>query len=148
MRLFFLIILFQYSFLIQAQTSGTIKIRKVNCDCQIGELIHPNTINANISTGTLMGKIYKQSDETIIDGAKIYLSDGSNSSFLIISNSGNYKLSNLPANKYDICVCAPGYKSISIHGVVINENKITFMDIALEPIEGLSKTRGNRKKKD
>lgn len=84
-------------------------------------------------SGTLKGKITDKATKEPIPFANIVIElggtqvGGSTSDF-----DGNYTIKPIPPGKYDVKATFVGYKPYLIKGVIINSDKITFYDLAME----------------
>lgn len=84
-------------------------------------------------SGTLKGKVTDSDTKEPIPFANVVvdlggrLINGATTNF-----EGNYSIAPIPPGKYDIKVTYVGYKNLMIQGVVINADKIRFLDVQLE----------------
>ena len=84
-------------------------------------------------SGTLKGKVTDKDTKEPIPFANVVvdlggkLVNGATTDF-----DGNYTVKPIPPGKYDIKVTYVGYKKLLIKGVVINTDKIRFLDVQLE----------------
>lgn len=83
--------------------------------------------------GTLQGKIKDKATGELLPFVNVVVElngqqkGGGSSDF-----DGNYKISSIAPGSYTVRVSSIGYKQSQIDGVVINSNKITFLDMELE----------------
>jgi len=95
-------------------------------------LLAANAIFAQ-SSGTLKGKLTDKDKKDPIPFATVVISTGgkqvggANSDF-----EGNYTIKPIPPGKYDVKATSVGFKSMMITGLVINADRITFQDFAME----------------
>jgi hypothetical protein len=85
------------------------------------------------SSGTLMGKLIdKETGEPIPFGNIIVETAGRQVGGTTSNFDGDYTIRPIPAGRYDVKATYVGYKPILVQGVVINPDKITFLNIEME----------------
>ncbi len=85
------------------------------------------------SSGTLMGKLIdKETGEPIPFGNIIAEAAGRQVGGTTSNFEGEYTIRPIPAGRYDVKATYVGYKPILVQGVVINPDKITFLNIEME----------------
>lgn len=94
-------------------------------------------LSANVilfaQSGTLKGKLSDKQNKDAIPFASIIIeSGGKQYGGANTDIDGNYTIKPIPAGKYDIKAVYVGYKPLMIKDVVINSDKITFLDIEME----------------
>ncbi len=91
------------------------------------------TVFANAQSGTLQGKVTDGVSKEPIPFANVVVElggkvvNGGTTDF-----EGNYKIKPIQPGKYDVKISYVGYKKKLYKGVLINANKIRFLDIELE----------------
>ncbi|OIO99275.1 MAG: hypothetical protein AUJ98_11830 [Bacteroidetes bacterium CG2_30_33_31] len=84
-------------------------------------------------SGSLKGKVIDKETKEPIPFANVVVELGGK----IVNGAttdfdGNYNIKPIPPGKYDIKASFVGYKNLMVRGVVINANKIMFLDVDLE----------------
>jgi len=99
----------------------------------ISSLLLTSTVFVFGQSGTLKGKMTDKEKKDPIPFATIVISaggkqiGGANSDF-----DGNYTIKPIPPGKYDVKVTSVGFKPMMFTGVVINSDKISFLDVPME----------------
>ncbi|MFA5782055.1 MAG: carboxypeptidase-like regulatory domain-containing protein, partial [Bacteroidales bacterium] len=84
-------------------------------------------------SGTLKGKITDKDTKEAIPFASIVIEQGGKQYGGVNTDiDGNYTIKPIPTGKYDVKAVYVGYKPLMIVGVIINSDKITFLDVAME----------------
>ncbi|NTW32045.1 MAG: TonB-dependent receptor plug domain-containing protein [Bacteroidetes bacterium] len=84
-------------------------------------------------SGTLKGKITDKDTKEAIPFASIIIEAGGKQYGGVNTDfDGNYTIKPIPTGKYDVKAVYVGFKPIQITDVVINSDKITFLDVAME----------------
>lgn len=92
-------------------------------------------------SGALKGKIIdKETGEPIPFANVIVKADGNQAGGTTSDYDGNYVIKPLPPGKYDVKASYVGYKPILIKGVVINSDKVRFLEIEMKPTSQTLKT--------
>ena len=89
---------------------------------------------AQVGSGTLRGKIQDKNTNEPLPFVNVVLERGGSQVTGGASDfDGQYDIKPIEPGTYDLIVTYVGYQPFRINGVVINSNKITFQDIALNP---------------
>jgi carboxypeptidase family protein len=96
-------------------------------------LLFPGIVGAQSVRGVVAGAVTDQSGG-VVAGAKI---EAKNQASGVISNtvstsSGDYRFPELPLGSYDITVSAPGFKNTVLHGVLVQVQNVTALDVVLQ----------------
>ena len=84
-------------------------------------------------SGTLKGKITDKETKEAIPFASIIIESGGKQYGGVNTDiDGNYTIKPIPTGKYDVKAVYVGYKPLMIKDVVINSDKITFLDVIME----------------
>jgi len=84
-------------------------------------------------SGTLKGKITDKDSKEAIPFASIVIEAGGKQYGGVNTDiDGNYTIKPIPTGKYDVKAIYVGFKPLLIKDVVINSDKITFLDITME----------------
>jgi outer membrane receptor protein involved in Fe transport len=84
-------------------------------------------------SGTLKGKITDKGTKEAIPFASIVIEAGGKQYGGVNTDiDGNYTIKPIPTGKYDVKAVYVGYKPLMIKDVIINSDKITFLDVAME----------------
>lgn len=106
-------------------------LRKL-CSAAVAIVCSALSLNAQVGAGTLQGTIKDKKSNEPVPFASIVVDNmgarvaGGQSDF-----DGNYKISPIDPGTYDVTVSIIGYQPMKITGVIVNSNKITFQDFAL-----------------
>jgi hypothetical protein len=85
------------------------------------------------SSGTLMGKLIdKETNEPIPFGNIIIETAGRQFGGTTTNFDGEYTIRPIPPGRYDVKATYVGYKPILVQNVVVNADKITFLNIEME----------------
>lgn len=85
------------------------------------------------SSGTLKGKLSDKATKEAIPFASVVIESGGKQYGGVNTDiDGNYTIKPIPPGKYDVKSVYVGYKSVLIKDVIINNDKITFLDIDME----------------
>jgi len=85
------------------------------------------------SSGTLMGKLIdKETGEPIPFGNIVVEVAGKQAGGTTSNFDGEYTIRPIPAGRYDVKATYVGFKPLLVQGVVINPDKITFLNIEME----------------
>jgi outer membrane receptor for ferrienterochelin and colicin len=83
--------------------------------------------------GTLKGKLTDKATKEAIPFASVVIESGGKQFGGVNTDiDGNYTIKPIPPGKYDVKAVYVGYKPLMITDVVINNDKITFLDIEME----------------
>ncbi len=83
--------------------------------------------------GTLKGKLSDKATKEAIPFASVVIESGGKQYGGVNTDiDGNYTIKPIPPGKYDVKSVYVGYKSVLVKDVVINNDKITFLDIDME----------------
>jgi outer membrane receptor protein involved in Fe transport len=84
-------------------------------------------------SGSLKGKITDSGTKEAIPFASIVIESGGKQYGGVNTDiDGNYNIKPIPPGKYDVKAIYVGYKPLMIKDVIINADKITFLDVAME----------------
>ncbi len=98
----------------------------------IGILLTSNAL-VLAQSGALKGKIVDKATKEPIPFANVIIESGGSQVGGSTSDfDGNFTIKPITPGKYDLKATFMGYKNLLIKGIVINSDKITFYDIALE----------------
>ncbi len=91
------------------------------------------TLTAWSQSGTMKGKVTDKETKEPIPFANVVIELGGK----IINGGttdfeGNYNIKPIPPGRYDVKVTYVGYKNLMVQGVIINADKIRFLDVVLE----------------
>lgn len=85
------------------------------------------------SSGTLKGKLTDKTTKEAIPFASVVIETGGTQYGGVNTDiDGNYTIKPIPPGKYDVKAVYVGYKPIQFTDVIINADKITFLDIDME----------------
>ncbi len=94
----------------------------------LGVLIAP-TVNAQVGSGTLQGVVKdKKSSEPLPFVSVVVENRGTRVAGGSTDFDGNFKISPIEPGTYDVTVSYVGYQPMKQTGVVVNSNKITFLN--------------------
>ena len=92
-----------------------------------------NTMVLAQSSGTLKGKLIDKTTKEAIPFASVVIESGGKQYGGVNTDiDGNYTIKPIPPGKYDVKAVYVGYKPLLIKDVIINNDKITFLDIDME----------------
>ena len=96
-------------------------------------LIFSTSLFAQVGSGTLKGTLKDAETGEPLPFVNIVLQQGDRQVTGSATDfDGNYTIKPIPPGTYDVLVSYVGYNARKIEGVVINNNKISFVDIELE----------------
>lgn len=96
-------------------------------------LVFSTTLSAQVGSGTLKGTLTDSETGEPLPFVNIVLTKGERQVTGSATDfDGNYTIKPIPPGSYDVLVSFVGYNSKKIEGVEINNDKITFVDIALD----------------
>jgi outer membrane receptor for ferrienterochelin and colicin len=85
------------------------------------------------SSGTLKGKLTDKATKEAIPFASVVIESGGKQYGGVNTDiDGNYTIKPIPPGKYDVKAVYVGYKPLQITDVIINNDKITFLDIEMD----------------
>ncbi len=87
---------------------------------------------AQTNRQNIRGSIFDKLTQTPIQGATVRLIGGAYKSGTRSDENGNYVLSGVAPERYEIKVSCVGYKNAGVANVVVTSGKETIMDVALE----------------
>ncbi len=87
---------------------------------------------AQTNRQNIRGSIFDKLTQTPIPGATVRLIGGVNKSGTRSDENGNYILSGVAPERYEIKVSCVGYKNAGVANVVVTSGKETILDVALE----------------
>lgn len=95
-------------------------------------LLFAGMATAQVTSGNLVGTV-KDATGSIVPGASVTVTAQSTgvTSKVTASSSGEFRLTNLAADKYDIAVESTGFQKTSLTGVLVDLNKTSTADITL-----------------
>lgn len=82
----------------------------------------------------IRGVVTDRLSQTTLPGATVQLLKGSESKGTSTDLNGNYVLTDVSPDRYEIKVSFVGYKEVSVPNVVVTSGKETILDIAMEEI--------------
>jgi len=92
-------------------------------------------------SGTLKGKLTDKDTKEAIPFASVVIESGGKQYGGVNTDiDGNYTIKPIPPGKYDVKAVYVGYKPIQYTDVVINADKISFLDITMEKTSQVLKT--------
>lgn len=90
-----------------------------------------NMLQAQVTTGTVTGKVLDATTLTVVPGAKIWISTESGLRGVLCDTSGNYKIDGLKPGTYTVYAKSTGYDTSMIMAVAVAPDALTFVDIQL-----------------
>lgn len=94
----------------------------------------PESMSNPTGHGGLQGRLYDaETDEPLPFVNVVLLQNGSQITGVSTDMDGRYRIKPISPGIYDIHITSVGYQKVKIEGVVINVNKFTFQDVALDP---------------
>ncbi len=106
-------------------------LRKL-CSAAVAFVCSALSLNAQVGSGTLQGTIKdKTSNEPLPFVSIVVENRGTRVAAGQSDFDGNYKINPIEPGTYDVTASFVGYQPLKITGVIVNSNKITFQDFAL-----------------
>lgn len=111
---------------------SNIKRKDMKAKVLIAILISSMTgLFAQVTTGTISGKVVSEMDGEIIPGCKIWIETESGKRFVASSLDGKYSMDAIKPGVYTVYALCATFDSCIVKNVTINPDAITFLDLKM-----------------
>ncbi len=96
------------------------------------QLVLESTVDPMV--GTLLGQVVDMASQDPLSGAIVTIDNSTSNKIAATGQSGSFKLTNVPADTYNVTVALDGYNSTTFNAVVAAGGTVDLQTIALEKV--------------
>lgn len=90
-----------------------------------------NLLNAQVTTGSISGKVFEKDSATAMPFAKVYVESQGTKSFVLADENGRYKIDGLTPGVYFVGASFSGQKQARYSNVPVSPEGMTFLDLVM-----------------
>lgn len=88
-------------------------------------------VKAQVTTGTIMGKVTSEFDEEIVINCKVWIETESGKRFVGSDLNGKYSMDAIKPGVYTVYAYSGQYDTLKVNNVKVNADVITFLDLKM-----------------